>query len=88
MRRTRADKHKTADRILVELQDPVQKWDLEPTDGPKHPAKSPQFDEAVTALGTLGMTTVAARKAVERAFKEMGEDAELEAVVRSALAGT
>ena len=41
----------------------------------------------VAALGTLGMTQAAARKAVERALRDMGNDAALEAVVRSALAG-
>lgn len=80
---------KTAERMLVELAEPVQKWGFEPSsaDATSTGPTPPAFDEAVAALGTLGLAPAMAKKAVERAFKDVGDDAPLEAIVRSALSG-
>ncbi len=79
---------KTAERMLVELAEPVQKWEFEPSTDVVGPGPTPPaFDEAIAALGTLGLAPAMAKKAVERAFKDVGEDAPLEAIVRSALSG-
>lgn len=75
---------KTVDRILVELGEPLSRWDL--GSDPVRPRKAtPILAEAVQALGTLGLPQTTARKAVEKALKTLGENAELEDVVRAAL---
>ncbi|MBN2489776.1 MAG: Holliday junction branch migration protein RuvA [Planctomycetes bacterium] len=78
---------KTADRILLELAEPLRKWDVEVggETGRPQPA-SPRQQEAVAALATLGVATAAARKAVDRATRDVGSDARLEDLVRAALA--
>ncbi len=75
---------KTVDRILVELGEPLSRWDLD--SDPIRPQETPPIlTEAVKALGTLGLPQTTARKAVEKALKKLGENAELEDVVRTAL---
>jgi Holliday junction DNA helicase RuvA len=78
---------KTVDRILVELREPLTEWDLAdvPSAAPSPAVDSPVRDEAVQALGTLGVSSAAARKAVERAVEKLGPEAPLEDVVRLAL---
>jgi len=77
---------KTVDRILVELAEPLRKWNL-PAAAATDEATvaSPLRDEAVRALGTLGLTPLAARKAVERAERRLGPEAPLEDLVKAAL---
>lgn len=80
---------KTVDRILLELRDPLAAWDLAgstPTAKPTPATESPVRDEAVRALGTLGVSPAAARKAVEQAEKQLGPTTSIESLVRAALA--
>jgi Holliday junction DNA helicase RuvA len=77
---------KTVDRILVELAEPLRKWGLLDETAPDEaPAVSPLRDEAVRALGTLGLNPSAARRAVEKAEKRLGPGAPLEEMVKAAL---
>ena len=79
---------KTVDRILVELAEPMRKWDLTPTaTRQEDPAsmESPLRQEAVKALGTLGLSAAAARRAVERAERKLEPGVTLEELVKTAL---
>jgi len=71
---------KTAERILVELRD---KLPPELSSGPSLP---PAYEDAVAALVSLGFTQPQAREAVQSAAKGANGGAELEAIVREALA--
>jgi Holliday junction DNA helicase RuvA len=78
---------KTVDRILVELAEPLRKWAAAPTGEPpdRPTAPSPREQEAVAALGTLGVPSAAARKAVEKAAHRLEPDASLEELAKAAL---
>jgi len=77
---------KTVDRILVELAEPLRKSGLlDATAADETPVASPLRDEAVRALGTLGLTPSAAKRAVEKAEQRLGPEALLEELVKAAL---
>lgn len=89
---------KTAERILLELRDRLERM-LAPTYGragapavaPGVPGGVPQAatprDDAISALVNLGYSSDKAERAVDAAHKALGSEAQLEAVLKSALSG-
>ena len=71
---------KTAERILVELRDKL------PADLSEGPSLPPAYEDAVAALVALGFKEPQARDAVRSAAKGANGGADLEAIVRTALA--
>lgn len=71
---------KTAERILVELRDKL------PSDMAEGPSLPPAYEDAVAALVALGFSQPQAREAVQSAAKGGNGGADLEAIVRTALA--
>jgi Holliday junction DNA helicase RuvA len=76
---------KTAARLIVELQSKLEA--LVPTEGAAARVESaPQFEEAVLALASLGLTQRSAREAVERVDrKQLGDAPRVEDIVKAAL---
>ena len=73
---------KTAERILVDLRDKIGTTQLVPVG----PAPSAHHEDAISALVALGYTPQKAEKAVRTVSSRIGEDADLERIVRGALA--
>lgn len=86
---------KTAERIIIELQDQVQSGLPSPTPSvlPEAgksdaiPMESNLFGDAISALGVLGYKAAAADKAVNRAMDQLGPEATLEDIIKKALSG-
>ena len=86
---------KTAERIIIELQDQVQSGLPSPTPAvlPEAgksdalPMESNLFGDAISALGVLGYKAAAADKAVNRAMDRLGPEATLEDIIKKALSG-
>ena len=77
---------KTAARLVVELQSKLEA--AAPSEGPAAARvdAEPQFEEAVLALASLGLTQRAARDAVERVDrKRLGDAPRVEDIVKAAL---
>jgi Holliday junction DNA helicase RuvA len=72
---------KTAERILVDLRDKIGATQLVAV-GPATPA---HHEDAVSALVALGYTPQKAQKAVRSASSKIGDSADLEGIVRTAL---
>ena len=77
---------KTAERILLELKDKKEAGRAERAGAPKEAAGDGGLrDDAVSALLNLGYPPDAARRAVEEAATDAGENSELGGVLRAAL---
>jgi Holliday junction DNA helicase RuvA len=72
---------KTADRMLVELRDKVDRIDASPEPGPGDDLT----EETLSALLNLGYPRVQAEKAVRAAVERLPDDAPLEHLIREAL---
>jgi Holliday junction DNA helicase RuvA len=72
---------KTAERLVVELKDRVDRLGVTPGE---ELAGSDDGD-AIAALESLGSARAAAETAVQRARKELGDDANLEDLIKTAL---
>jgi len=70
---------KTAERMSLELKDALAEFEGEP-------ARSRAGEDAAAALLSLGYKRAAARKAVDAAERKLGPDADVEALIREALA--
>jgi Holliday junction DNA helicase RuvA len=84
---------KTAERILLELRDRLEREvrkgrpsDDPPAAGHEDPAGAIRHD-ALSALENLGYTRAAARKAVERAYDGLEGEPTLEQLLKAALSG-
>ncbi|MCX7702913.1 MAG: Holliday junction branch migration protein RuvA [Planctomycetota bacterium] len=71
---------KISERIVLELSERVRKLGLETT-----VSLRPSFEDAVSALISLGYSRPQASSAVERAFKTLGSEATLEDVIKESL---
>jgi len=74
---------KTAERVIVDLQDKVRPSAATPADGAG--ADSELLAEAILALVALGIPTPSARKAAESAQKRGGPEQSLQELIRRAL---
>lgn len=72
---------KTAQRLVLELKGEL----VESADADGAPLAGLAAEDAVTALVKLGESPATARKAVRRALKKLGPDADVESVVRQIL---
>lgn len=72
---------KTADRMLIELRDKVDRIDSEPGRDPSSGAQ----DQALSGLLNLGYPRAHADKAVRSALERLPEDPSLEVLIREAL---
>lgn len=72
---------KTAERILVDLRDKIGAAQLVPIG----PAPATHHEDAVSALVALGYAPQKAEKAVRSASSKIGDSADLEGIVRTAL---
>lgn len=75
---------KTAERLLVELREAFQGWETQ--GAPPPDTAGPLAEEAVRALGHLGLPAATARKAVAAVLARRDGDLTLEELVRAALA--
>ncbi|WP_299270169.1 Holliday junction branch migration protein RuvA [uncultured Psychrosphaera sp.] len=80
---------KTAERLLIEMRDRIKALDVSPEFMPKMSIESPllktshsEFEDAVSALSSLGYSSQQANKAVKSVYVE-GEDSET--LIRKAL---
>jgi len=71
---------KTSERIVLELSEKVQKLGIA-----AQTATRPSFEEAVTALMTLGYSRQQAESSVEKALKNLDPDSPLEELLKEAL---
>lgn len=79
---------KTGERLLVEMKDRVAKWGSAPdapAQGDHQIPEASMQDEAESALLALGYKPQEATRMVARASKELGADADSEALIRAAL---
>ena len=77
---------KTGQRIILEMKAKLgQDAELSALLGESEAAGSPDTDDAVAALCSLGCTAAEAKKVVAKARKELGDDAKDEDVVKAAL---
>jgi len=77
---------KTADRVIVDLQDKIRAPAATPADDVDDAgADSELLAEAILALVALGIPTPSARKAAESAQKRGGPDQSLQELIRQAL---
>lgn len=72
---------KSARRLIVELQGPVEALAVEPLEAPA----SQVVRDAIQALVALGESRIAAEKAVNAALKKLGPDADRQSLVEQAL---
>lgn len=76
---------KTAARLIVELQSKLE-WVAPTGESAARVESGPQFEEAVLALASLGLTQRSAREAVERVDrKHLGDAPRVEDIVKAAL---
>ncbi len=73
---------KTAERLIMELKDKLEDVEVEPGSGDLAPALR---EEAILALTSLGMTRMAAQKALERIDWTDSDMTRVETIVREAL---
>ena len=88
---------KTADRIIIELQDQALSSLPSPTPAvlpgtgktktDDIPVQANRFADAISALGVLGYKAAAADKAVNRAMDQLGPAASVEDIIKKALSG-
>jgi Holliday junction DNA helicase RuvA len=76
---------KMAERIVVELRDKIAALAHAREKIAAVGAESPQFNDAILALVSLGLTRASAAKALNRVVSEAGVDLTLEEMVRRAL---
>ncbi len=82
---------KVAQRILQELKDKLPKGSFMPQAGDRAGAPAPRADmedamsDALLALENLGYQRMQAHQAVSVAIQELGQDAELAAIIKAAL---
>lgn len=76
---------KTAERLLIELRDKLKVQRTET--GTPVIGEASITTEAIQALEVLGFTTAKADEAVRHARKDLGDDAQLEEIVKRALKG-
>lgn len=81
---------KLAARLITELKDkPIAGADLSVTSfAPSAPPANTHVSEALAALMSLGLSDVAARRGVDAALKEHGDDADVQVLIKSALKGS
>lgn len=76
---------KTAQKIIIDLRDKVFKEAPEMAGQPLHNISASGRSEALSALVTLGFARNAAEKALETTFKQKGENATIEELIKGAL---
>ncbi len=80
---------KTAQRVILELKDKIQKIiSLPEGELPKEISPTPDNklrDDALAALTTLGIAKAAAEKSIDSILKKVGDDVNLEELIRQAL---
>jgi len=86
LKKVRGVGRKTAERIVLELRDPIQRLGEAVGGVALSPADATSQD-AVAALISLGFTRSKAVEAVASTRKHLGDDASVEALVREALKG-
>jgi Holliday junction DNA helicase RuvA len=74
---------KTAERMIIELKDPVQLGGG--AAAPGAPAAPRAVEEAVLALTALGIASLAARQAVQRVIEKEGAELSVQQLIRRAL---
>ncbi len=74
---------KTADRIIVELKNKIDKISLGGDSG--KPSASNHFDEALFALKSLGYNSNIAQKAIDKVSKDTNKDISVEEIIKLAL---